>query len=190
MGIKESLTLWTGAVIPILVAFITYRLAARKARREQELSLRRDIYLAAIEAASSGMLALGQITTSDTSEVEATRLYREKVPSITKVYLVAKIDVLNAFTMFRDELEVALSRAAMRRAQPGAELPQGKVERLKKWNQDADELGRLFTCVLSHMRAELGLKIEVEVLHRVFDESRRKRRGIVELKSKVLCPPG
>jgi hypothetical protein len=188
MGIKEYVTLWTGAIISIVVVFITHQLATSKTRREQDLSLRRDIYLAAIEAASAGMMALGQIATSDVSAVEATRLYREKGPSIMKVYLVAKIDALKTFTKFRDELDIALSRTAMRRDQPGAELPEKKCKLLKEWNQDADYLGRLFTSVLFNIRAELGLKIEEELLHRLFDESRTKRRDMVAEKSNLLCP--
>jgi hypothetical protein len=191
--IKASLTFWLGSLIPLVAVVLTGYFAARKARLERELSMRREIYLAAVEAADAGMMALWQFANPDISD--ATRLFREKASSITKVYLVANLEAVKTFTKFRDELEAALLRATVRRfrllekkQQADTDLRQTWANVLDEINNDADNLGRLFTSVLSAFRAELRLPIEETELHRIFDEARKNRRGFVEQISQLQGP--
>jgi hypothetical protein len=186
-------TFWLGALIPVVVVVITNLLAVRKARREQELSLRRDVYLAAVEAASAGMVAVQQLTNPDIAVVDATRLYRDKSSVMTKVYLVANLDTVKVFTKFRDELEFCISQGTIRRAHefhtpsdPDFTLKWLAI--LKEWNDNADSLGRLFTSVLVSFRADLGMPIDELELHRVFDQTRSNRRDLVEQVAKLLSP--
>jgi hypothetical protein len=194
--IKDWLTPWVVAFVPLMAVLATGYLVARGARKERKLSLKREIYLAALEAASAGMIALERLTDPEPSEVEVLRLYREKAPSIVKVYLVANKETLKAFTRFRDELTIALSRAVIRRSRicekkdlSDPESRQEHAATLREWNQAADDLGRLFTSVLSLFRTELDLPINEEELHRMFDPARKNRRDIVEERARLRYPP-
>lgn len=58
--------------------------------RERELSLRKDIYLAAAEAISAGLIAIGRFANLDIPHEKLTEAYLDKSPSIAKVHVIAK----------------------------------------------------------------------------------------------------
>jgi len=58
--------------------------------REREMSLRKDIYLAAAEAVSAGLIAVGRFANLDTPHEKVTEGYLDKAPFITKVHIIAK----------------------------------------------------------------------------------------------------
>lgn len=85
--------------------------------REREMALRKDIYLAATEAAAAGLQAIGRFSNLDIPHDKLTEKFLEKVPSITKVYIIANEETVKAVLNFSIELNAALLRLSMKRFQ-------------------------------------------------------------------------
>jgi hypothetical protein len=75
--------------------------------RDREMALRRDIYLAAAEAAAAGLIAVGRFANLDVSDEKLTEGYLDKAPSLTKVPIIAKEETVRAVTNFSVELNAA-----------------------------------------------------------------------------------
>ena len=82
---------------------------------EREMSLRRDIYLAAAEAAAAGLIAVGRFANLDVPHEKLTEQYLDKSPSITKVNIVAKEETVRAIANFSGELNAIFLRLFARR---------------------------------------------------------------------------
>jgi hypothetical protein len=84
-------------------------------RNERELSLRKEIYLAAAEAASAGLRALGSMSNLDLSYDEILRPYLEAGPAIAKVHVVGNEETVRAVANVSGELQGAFTRLAAKR---------------------------------------------------------------------------
>lgn len=116
----------SGACIPLAVVILTNRAQDRRLQkqlaydrelknREREMALRKDIYLAAAEAASAGLLAVGRFPNLDIPDEQLTEGYLAKAPSIIKVHIVAKEETVRAVTNFSAELGAAFLQLFARR---------------------------------------------------------------------------
>ena len=83
--------------------------------REREMELRKDIYLAAAEAASAGLIAVTRFANLDTPDEKLTEDYLTKSPSIIKVHIIANEETVRAVTNFTAELGVAFLRLFAKR---------------------------------------------------------------------------
>ena len=92
--------------------------------REREMALRKDIYLAAAEAASAGLLAVGRFANLDIPHDKLTEGYLDKAPSITKVHIIANEETVRAITNFSTELTAAFLRLGVKRFQLVAQKQQ------------------------------------------------------------------
>lgn len=85
--------------------------------RERELSLRKEIYLAAAEAISAGLNTIGRFPDLEIPHNQLTASYMEKSASIAKVQVIAKEDTAKAVTAFLGELSSTYFRLIPKRAQ-------------------------------------------------------------------------
>lgn len=83
--------------------------------REREMSLRKDIYLAAAEAAAAGLIAVGRFADLDVPDKQLTEGYLDKAPSVIKVHIIAKEETVRAVVNFSVELSAAFLRLFARR---------------------------------------------------------------------------
>lgn len=83
--------------------------------RERELSLRKDIYLAAAEAVSAGLITVSQFSDLDIPHDKLTEAYIDKSPSITKVYVIAREQTAEAVANFVGELGATYLRLFAKR---------------------------------------------------------------------------
>ncbi len=85
--------------------------------REREMALRKDIYLAAAEAASAGLVAVGRFANFDIPHDKVTEGYFDKAPSITKVHIIANEETVRAVTNFSINLNAVFLRLSVKRLQ-------------------------------------------------------------------------
>lgn len=83
--------------------------------RERELSLRKDIYLAAAEAISAGLIAIGRFANLDIPHEKLTEAYLDKSPSIAKVHVIAKEQTAKAVVNFIGEMSAVYLRLFAKR---------------------------------------------------------------------------
>jgi hypothetical protein len=80
--------------------------------KERDASLRRETYLAAIEAISAGMVAVGRFGEINITQEELMQSYTERSPSIAKVSIVGNDDTIKAVANFNRELVGTFLRLA------------------------------------------------------------------------------
>ncbi|MFZ0829391.1 MAG: hypothetical protein WAO02_18430 [Verrucomicrobiia bacterium] len=83
--------------------------------RDRELSLRKDIYLSAAEAVSTGINTIGRFADLEIPDNKLTEAYIDKSPAIAKVHLIAKERTAEAVTNLVGELSAAYLRLAAKR---------------------------------------------------------------------------
>lgn len=83
--------------------------------KERDASLRRDTYMAAMEAFSAGMVAVGRFSELQFSQEELMQMYTEKSPAIAKVMIVGKDETIKAVANFNSELTGTFLRLSARR---------------------------------------------------------------------------
>jgi hypothetical protein len=76
-------------------------------KKDREMSLRKDIYLAAAEAISTGITAIGQFVNMEIPNDKLTEAYVEKSPSIAKVHVIAGEETIKALAPLLSELGAA-----------------------------------------------------------------------------------
>jgi hypothetical protein len=76
-------------------------------KKEREMSLRKDIYLAAAEAISIGITTIGQFANMEIPHEKLTGAYVEKSPSIAKVHIIAGEETVKALAALLSELDGA-----------------------------------------------------------------------------------
>lgn len=76
--------------------------------KDREMALRRDIYLAAAEAVSAGMAAIGRFPNLDMPNNEVTDEFQRKSPAISKVHVIATPETAQALSHFMGELNKVL----------------------------------------------------------------------------------
>lgn len=85
--------------------------------REREMALRKDIYLAAAEAAAAGLFAVSRFANLDIPHDKLTEGYLDKAPSIAKVHIIASEKTVKAVLNFSTELSAAFLRLSVKRFQ-------------------------------------------------------------------------
>ena len=88
--------------------------------RERDLSLRRDVYLAAAEAISAGMGAVGRFGDLSVSHEKLMQPFTEKAPAIAKVHIVANDNTIKAVVSFMEELTGIFLRLSSTRIKLGS----------------------------------------------------------------------
>lgn len=83
--------------------------------RERELSLRKEVYLAAAEAISAGINSLSRFSSLDIPNDKVTADYHEKSAAIARVYVIAQDNTLTAITKLTDEMSNAYLRLFAKR---------------------------------------------------------------------------
>ncbi len=83
--------------------------------RERELSLRKEIYLAAAEAVSAGLAAVGRFANLDIPHDQLAEEYLKKSPSIAKVHVIATEETARAVAALTGELSIAYLRLSAKR---------------------------------------------------------------------------
>jgi hypothetical protein len=83
--------------------------------RERELSLRKDVYLAAAEAVSAGFYSVSRFADLRIPHEDLTKHYLEKAPAIAKVHVVAKEETAQAVLQFVGELSATFLRLFTKR---------------------------------------------------------------------------
>lgn len=78
--------------------------------RERELSLKKEVYLAAAEAISAGLIAVGRFANLDIPYQEIASDYVKKSSAIAKVHVIAGQETMGAVTQFQGALESAYMR--------------------------------------------------------------------------------
>jgi hypothetical protein len=76
-------------------------------KKEREMSLRKDIYLVAVEAISTGITSIGQFANMEIPNDKLTEAYIEKFPSIAKVHVIAGEETIKALAPLLSELDAA-----------------------------------------------------------------------------------
>ena len=83
--------------------------------REQDLALRKEVYLAAAEAISAGLAVVGRVGDLDIPYDKLMQSYSDKAPSIAKVNIVAGAATIKALSLFTTELAVVLLKLSLKR---------------------------------------------------------------------------
>jgi hypothetical protein len=83
--------------------------------KERDATLRRDTYLAAIEAISAGIVAVGRFSEINISQMELMQSYTDKSPAIAKVSIVGKEKTIEAVANFNSELTGTFLRLSSHR---------------------------------------------------------------------------
>ena len=84
--------------------------------KERDLSLRKEVYLAAMEAISAGMVSIGRFSELDASPYELMRSYTAKSPALSKVTIVGQNDTIKAVVEFNQELTRTFIRLSTKRS--------------------------------------------------------------------------
>ncbi len=77
-------------------------------KQERELSLRKDIYLAAVEAIQTGMVLLSKLSNLEISVEEHIKPYLERLPALVKVQVIGLTDTIRAVTDVAGTLSVSV----------------------------------------------------------------------------------
>lgn len=72
--------------------------------KEREMTLRKEVFLAAAEAVAAGMNAIGRFANLDLTNDQISGDYIEKSPAIAKVHVIAKAETIQAMVNFTGEL--------------------------------------------------------------------------------------
>jgi hypothetical protein len=88
----------------------------RLENKERDLSMRRETYMAAMEAISAGMVAIGKFGEITVSQQELWQSYFEKSPAIGKVTIVGRDETIKAMANFSSELTGAFFRLEAKRS--------------------------------------------------------------------------
>jgi len=84
--------------------------------RDRELSLRKDVYLSAAEAVSTGITAIGRFANLEIPYNKLMGAYIEKSSAIAKVHVIANERTSEALTNFLNELDAAFLSLIAKRA--------------------------------------------------------------------------
>lgn len=76
-------------------------------RQERDLSLRKDVYLAAADAMQSAVVFIGKLSNPNISLEEQSKAYFEKIPALAKVQIIGKTETIKAVLEFSSALSVS-----------------------------------------------------------------------------------
>lgn len=84
-------------------------------KKDREMELRKEVYLAAAEAISAGLNAVGRFANLDLPNDQVTNDYTERSPAIAKVHVIAKTETVEALVRFTNALGVLFLKQFSRR---------------------------------------------------------------------------
>lgn len=151
---------------------------------ERELSLRKEIYLAAAEAISAGLVVIGRIGNLNIAYDKLMESFEEKSPSIAKVNVIAADDTIRAFTAFMEELTGAILRISHQRIKLGA--IQQRISLIQKQiDKASDERDRMIGLMKEFNLAGSTDKQRWAVIEQNSDFERRRIDELSEEKGKL-----
>jgi hypothetical protein len=147
--------------------------------REQDLSLRRDVYLAAMEAISAGMVAVGRFGEMTTPYPELMKSYSDRAPAMAKVPIVGREETIEAVANFSQGLTAAFLRLSSRREQLNALWHQNAAveEKLEIVTKEQD---RVYALIEERRAGGTQDETELGSLQRIYEA---KQRRIEELRA-------
>lgn len=83
--------------------------------REREMSLRKEVYLDAIEAVTARFIAIGHFSDLEIKDDKILEEYRRKAPSLAKISIIAKAETVGAISNLAGELEATFLRLTAKR---------------------------------------------------------------------------
>lgn len=140
-----------GSVITVLGVVLTNAANTKRLRiqhdhdremrsRERDLNLRKDIYLAAIEAISTGIVVISRFGDLNVSGQELMLAYTDRSPAIGKVSIVGTGETIKAVATFSQELTGAFLRLTALRE--GVQALQRRSEELEAEIEDVSRQQR------------------------------------------------
>lgn len=84
-------------------------------KREREMALRKEVYMAAADAVSAGINCIPRLTNLEIPTDQITATYAQKVSAIARVYVIAQAETIQALSSFTGEFEAAFLKLAARR---------------------------------------------------------------------------
>ena len=93
-------------------------------KREREFALRRDVYLAASEAFSAGLIAVGRFSDPEIPNDKLLAAYLDKMPSVAKVLVIAGEQTVREVVEFSGELNATYVSLSTRRMPLAAQKQQ------------------------------------------------------------------
>lgn len=76
----------------------------KKTKQEREMTLRKEIYLAAAEAVLAGLMALNRFPNLEISDEKVTEEYIVRSPALSKIHIIGKINTIKALSDFTSDL--------------------------------------------------------------------------------------
>jgi len=99
---------------------IQHQYEREQINKERDLSMRRDVYLGAMEAISAGLVAVSRFSDLEESPDALMQTYTDLSPKIGKVTIVGHNETINAFANFNLELTGAFLRLSSKREKVNA----------------------------------------------------------------------
>ena len=99
-------TFWgviAGSFFTLIGITLTNRHDRATRDRQRQMDLRKEVYLAAAEAIAAGMLGLGRMANLD-KQLKASNDFEKVAPAIAKVYVIGRIETINAVVAVQSEL--------------------------------------------------------------------------------------
>ncbi|HVS25907.1 MAG TPA: hypothetical protein VHE58_01130 [Burkholderiales bacterium] len=92
--------------------------------RDRELSLRKEVYLAAAEAIFAGFISVTKFANLEIAHDKITETYLEKAPAIAKIHVIAQEETARALARFSGELGAVYLRLFAKRVPLGFQKQQ------------------------------------------------------------------
>jgi hypothetical protein len=72
--------------------------------KEREMALRKEVYLAAAEAVTTGLNLISRLSNLDLTDEEITKPYADQIKAVHKVYVIGESETVQSFLRFTGEL--------------------------------------------------------------------------------------
>jgi hypothetical protein len=134
-------------------------------KKERELSLKKDIYLAAAEAIVTGMTAIGYFPDMNKPTNKLTEAFAEKSPSIAKVHIIAEKETVRVVLNLMGELAKAYQQLSTKRnhlegMKKNNDFSAKIIEYATECIAETARLNNLLILVFIAMRKELEVPID------------------------------
>lgn len=141
--------------------------------KERDMNLHREVYFAAIEAISAGMVSVGRFGEVTTPYQDLMVSYNDRAPAIAKVNIVGREETIEAVANFAQELTGTFLRLSSQREQL-AILSQQNAAVEEKIAQATQEHDRIQASIEGHKGAGLGEGQQRERLQREFEITQQR----------------
>lgn len=153
-------------------------------KQERELNLRKEIYLAAVEAISAGLGVIGRIGNLNISYDKLMESFADKSPSIAKVNVIANNDTIKALAAFMEELTSGLLRLSHERLKLSA--VQQRISFIQKEiDKASDERDRMIGLMKEYNLEGSNDKQRWAIIEKNSEFERKRIEGLSKEKSKL-----